>query len=153
MKYILTLEYTTLAGLQDAVKLLEGEVVGVQAVRATPTVELKAEHAPEVEAPKRGRGRPPKGDGEVLAASTPAPAPKAAATPPPVAAPVHDFGFDVPAAPAKVLSYETDIIPAFQAYAKRNSRDAAIAVLTHYGVKSVRELPTSVFQEVMEKLG
>jgi len=47
---------------------------------------------------------------------------------------------------------EADIIPAFQAYAKKHNREKAGKVLIKFGVKSVRDLPTAKYHEVLETL-
>lgn len=53
----------------------------------------------------------------------------------------------------KTPTLENDIIPAFQAYAKKHSREAAAKVLAKYKVKSVRDLPEAKFGEVIKTLG
>ena len=146
MKYVLTLEYTTLAGLQEAVKLLEGNPVKLEAVKSEHKAEVGNAHSPTEAVAKRGRGRPPKASAQATDGA--GPTFEEAITPEPLDEPTP-AEVEAPKAP---LTFETDIIPAFQAYAKRNSRDAAIAILTSYKVKSVREIPPQYFHEVMEKL-
>lgn len=54
---------------------------------------------------------------------------------------------------AKPLTLEKNIIPAFQAFAKKHSREKAGKVLAKYKVKSVRDLPTTKFPEILKLLG
>lgn len=54
--------------------------------------------------------------------------------------------------PAAKLTLETHIIPAFQAFAKKHSREKAGAVLTKYKVKSVRDLPEAEYGKILRLL-
>lgn len=53
-------------------------------------------------------------------------------------------------AKGKKLSLEKDILPAFQAYAKKHGRPKAAAILKKFKVKSVRELPPAKFAEALK---
>ncbi len=53
---------------------------------------------------------------------------------------------------AKVLSLEADMIPAFQAYAKKHSREKAGKILNKFKVKAVRDLPPAKFPEILALL-
>lgn len=48
---------------------------------------------------------------------------------------------------------EGHIIPAFQAFAKKHSREKAGAILGKYKVKSVRDLPETEFSKILSLLG
>lgn len=50
------------------------------------------------------------------------------------------------------LTLDGDIIPAFQAYAKKHSREKAAKVLAKYKVTSVRELPEKTWNDVLKTL-
>lgn len=66
-----------------------------------------------------------------------------------------ELGLDEPVAtPAKKLSLNDDVIPAFRDALARVGGDKSklAAVLTEYGVKSVQLLPESKFAEVVTKL-
>ncbi len=53
---------------------------------------------------------------------------------------------------AKGPSLEADIIPAFQAYAKRHSREKAGKILAKFKAKAVRDIPPAKFPEVLKLL-
>lgn len=52
----------------------------------------------------------------------------------------------------KELGLESDIIPAFRAYADKHGRPAAGQILTKLGVKSVRDLKTAQYPGVLNML-
>lgn len=56
--------------------------------------------------------------------------------------------------PAKksALSLDKDVIPAFQKFAKKHSKEAAFKILKKYGVKAVRDLPATKYTEVLKLL-
>lgn len=62
-----------------------------------------------------------------------------------------DLG-DAPTPTKKALDLDDDIIPAFQKYAAKHSRDKAAAVLAKFGVKSVRNLGEDKYVEVLKLL-
>lgn len=71
-----------------------------------------------------------------------------------------DLGFEEPppapvkaaAAPAPKLSLEKDVIPAFQSFAKRHSREKASNILGSLGVRSVRDLKPEQYAQVIGML-
>lgn len=65
-----------------------------------------------------------------------------------------DLGIDdEPAAEAKKLDLEGDVIPAFKAFVKKSgSREPAVKILDKFGVKSVRELKEADYPKVMKLL-
>lgn len=128
-------------------------------------VSVQTEAAIEGE-PRRGRGRPRKEAAAVLADFAEDSTDTAEAAPEEDA----DTGFEEepeeeeePAPPVaakknskKALDVDTDILPAYQAYAKKHSREKATKVLSKvlnkHKVKSVRNLPAAVLPEVLELL-
>ncbi len=57
-----------------------------------------------------------------------------------------------PTKATKGLTLEGNIIPAFQKFADKHSREKAGKVLTKYGVKSVRDLPKEKYPEILKLL-
>lgn len=63
------------------------------------------------------------------------------------------FGDDEKEVAAKEVSYtSTDILAGFKAYAKRHDRDAARAVLTSFGYKSVQDVEPKNYTKVMQMI-
>lgn len=114
--------------------------------------------APTTE-PKRGRGRPPKveaaadldfGDEPAAEAEAETEEAEETETEEAEAEPEEEEKPEPPKAPK--LTLEKHIIPAFQAYAKKHTREKAGEILTKYKVKSVRDLPADKYAEIMKKL-
>ncbi len=78
-----------------------------------------------------------------------APAPKKRGRPAKTA-PVERLMKDVKTTKGHTL--EGDIIPAFQKFADKHSREKAGKVLAKYGVKSVRDLPKEKYPEILKLL-
>lgn len=55
-------------------------------------------------------------------------------------------------AAGKALSLEDDIIPAFQQFAKKHSREKAAKILAKFKAKKVQEIPAKHYAEVLKLL-
>jgi len=166
----------TFTGTQEQINEVVRKVNGDEASEATATASAtptpmltragisKEVDADEAVEEKQKRHRRTKAEMEAARAPAPKPAKKKAA---PVveeddeeteaADETADVEYDAdlddePVAAKSKLTLEGDIIPAFQAYAKKYSREKAGAVLSKLGVRAVREIPVEAYPAVLATL-
>ncbi len=124
----------TLTGDAKALAKILGTVAETDGVEVEKVVTVA-----ETEAPKK-RGRPAKAKEEVAE---------------PEETTEEDLGFGDDETPEdeeeKEISID-DIRAAFQAYARKHTRDKAAAVLAKYKVKSVNDLPKDKYAEILGKI-